>query len=88
MKTIIRDLCVRERYSSADSCSGTEIYRLLKGMVLNVVLKSTHENEHEKQAAKVAQEKLLRKPLLFGLSVSRNLKVTGYHVGAWFKNNC
>ena len=52
MKTIVRDLCARERYNSADSCSGTDIYRLLKGMVLNVVLKYTHE----KQAAKFAQE--------------------------------
>ena len=59
MKTIIRDLCVRERYNSADSCSGTDIYRLLKGMVLNVVLKSTHENEHEKQAAKVCSRKVV-----------------------------
>ena len=41
-------------------------------MVLNVVLESTHENEHEKQAAKV---KLLRKPRPFGLSVSRNGKL-------------
>ena len=40
-------------------------------MVLNVVLESTHENEHEKQAAKVS---LLHKPRPFGLSVSRNLK--------------
>ena len=53
MKTIVRDLCARERYNSANSCSGTDIHRLLKGMVLNVVLKYTHENEHEKQAAKV-----------------------------------
>ena len=68
--SIVQDLCARERYNSADSCLGTDIYQLLKGMVLNVVLKSTHE----KQAAKFAQEKLLRKPRPFGLSVSGNLK--------------
>ena len=48
MKTIVRDLFVRERYNSADPCSGTYIYRLPKGMLLNIVLKYTHE----KQAAK------------------------------------
>ena len=64
---------MRERYNSADSCSGTDIYRLLKGMVLNVVLESTLENEHEKQAAQVCSRKLLHKPCPFGLSVSRNL---------------
>ena len=47
-------------------------------MVLNVVLKSTHENEHDKQAANFAQEKLLHKPRPFGLSVSCNLKSLRY----------
>ena len=70
MKTIVRDICVRERYNSADSCSGTYIYRQLKGMILNVVFKSTHK----KQAAKFAQEKLLHKPCPCVLSVSCNLK--------------
>ena len=69
MKTIVRDLFARERYNSANPCSGIYIYRLLKGMVLNVVLKYAHE----KQAAKFAQEKLSHKPRPFGLSVSRNL---------------
>ena len=68
MKTIIRDLCVRESYNSADSCSGTCIYWLLKGMVLNVVLKSTHESTSNKIL-------LLRKPRPFGLSISRNLNL-------------
>ena len=49
----------RYMYNSADSCSGTDIYRLLKGMVLNIVLESTHENEHEKQAAKVSSRKVV-----------------------------
>ena len=75
-KTIVQDFCARQRYNSADSCSGTDIYQLLKGMVLNVVLKSTHE----KQAAKFAQEKLLRKPRPFGLSASRNFKANAQ----WF----
>ena len=39
MKTIIPDLCTCERYNSGNSCSSTYIYQLLKGMVLNVVLK-------------------------------------------------
>ena len=46
---------MRERYNSADSCSGTEIYRLLKCMVLNVVLEAIHE----KQAAKVCSRKVV-----------------------------
>ena len=54
----------------------SNIYQLLKGMILNVVLESTHENEHEKQAAQVCSRKLLRKPSPFGLSVSRNLNAT------------
>ena len=53
--SIVRDLCVRERYNSANSCSGTCIYRLLKGMVLNIVLKSTHE----KQATKICSRKVV-----------------------------
>ena len=40
-------------------------------MVLNVILKYTHE----KQAAKFAQEKLSHKPHPFGLSVSYNLNL-------------
>ena len=55
MKTIVRDLWVCERYNSANSCSCTCIYRLLKGMVLNIVLKSTHE----KQATKICSRKVV-----------------------------
>ena len=76
MKTIVRDLFARERYNSADPCSGTYIYRLQKSMVLNVVLKYTHE----KQAAKFAQEKLSCKPCPFGLSVSRNFNMAACHL--------
>ena len=55
----VQDLCMRERYNSADSCSGTYIYQLLKAMVLNVLLKSIHE----KQAAKVCSKSCFTMPL-------------------------
>ena len=58
--SIIRDLCTRERYIPASSFSGTYIYQILKGMVLNVVLKSTRE----KQAEKVTQKSCCTKHAL------------------------
>lgn len=56
--------------SIVHSCSGTYISQLLNGMVLNVVLKYTHE----KQAGKCCPEVVVQTMPLW-LSVSSNLKV-------------
>ena len=67
--SIVWDLCVCERYNSADSCSGTCIYQLLKGMILNIVLKSTHE----KQATKICSGKVVMQTTPLCVSISRNI---------------